>query len=136
MAYAYNCEIICDDCANKVMQELDCAGCDDSGDTNEYPQYGGDGESDCPEHCGHCGEFIGNDLTSEGEDYVARAVAEDLLAGCKDTVACTVWMAYYHWIDYGAYVSQCYDCGDWCEACDVDEEGLCADCQAKYDCED
>jgi len=69
--YAYNAAFYCDDCAHKIMKELDGV---DSGDTDEYPQYASnDCESDHPEHCDGCGEFLGNSLTSDGADYVIQA---------------------------------------------------------------
>lgn len=45
----------------------------DNCDSGEYPcgPYGdGGGESDTPAHCGACGEFLENSLTSDGMAYV------------------------------------------------------------------
>lgn len=42
-------------------------------DSGEYPKgpYGdGGGESDSPQHCGACHEFLENSLTSDGAEYV------------------------------------------------------------------
>lgn len=70
-------------------------------DSGDYPKgcYGSS-ESDCPEHCGDCGEFLENDLTSDGNDYVVEAVNADLAAGCNDSVACTVWAPFYDYLDF------------------------------------
>ena len=98
MSYAYNAEMICDNCANAVMKELDSEGIEDTGDTNEYPQYANSDESDSPDHCGHCGhcgEFLGNDLTTDGYDYAKEIIDDDVRAGRTDSVACTVWAPYY-----------------------------------------
>lgn len=123
MSYAYNCEMICDDCAEKIKAELDCK---DSGDTNEYPQYASSDESDCPDHCGHCGVFLENALTTDGEDYVIQNVNCSLLAGLMDSVAVTEWMTYYQYLDY---VEQCEGCGDYFDNSELNAFGQCNDCE-------
>ena len=48
----------------------------DNCDSSEYPCYAGadgGGESDTPSHCGACGQFLENPLTSEGYGYVREA---------------------------------------------------------------
>lgn len=46
-------------------------------DSDEYPKYVDDDtlESDSPDHCGDCGEFLENALTAEGLAYVREAIA-------------------------------------------------------------
>ena len=110
--YAYNAAMYCDYCARKIMEGLDGADLEDTGDTNEYPQRCSDSEeSDCPEHCDGCGEFLENSLTSDGADYVIEAVRDDLEAGRFDSVACTVWRDFYHWFDFPTW-GACACCGE------------------------
>ena len=109
-------------------------------DSAEYPKHcDDDEESDCPQHCAagpDClnayrydgenlsGYFFGNSLTPEGEDYVVDAVKEDVASGCVDSVACTVWMPYYDWIDYG----DIYLCDSCNRVAVCDDDGFCVDC--------
>ncbi len=95
MSYAYNAEMFCDDCANAIKAELDTAGYEDIGDTNEYPQYVGSKEADCPQHCADCAEFLANDLTTDGMEYVQDTINDDMEAGCIDSVACKTWGPFY-----------------------------------------
>jgi len=103
-------------------------------DSDDYPKYcSDDAEADCPQHCGsheHCinaigieggkdiGDWIGNDLTSDGIEYVKEAVREG------GPVA-ELWKEYYDWIDFGACLGECAICG-WPG---VNGDGLCLDCQ-------
>lgn len=80
-------------------------------DSNEYPKWcSDDEESDCPQHCGshgNCldpyvdtdgekyGHFFGNDLTTEGYEYVVNTVREDRKSGHTDSIACTLWASHY-----------------------------------------
>ncbi len=68
------------------------------------------------------GYFFGNSLTDEGELYLKDAVIEDVGLGYVDSVACTVWMPYYDWIDYGVTCDGC----DTLAVCNGD--GLCSGC--------
>lgn len=93
-------------------------------DSDEYPKYCSDSEeSDTPQHCGGCGTFLGNDLTTYGNDYVREAVNEDLESGCTDSVAISEWMPFYDYLDY---MEQCANCGDYAEL-NCDDE--CLDCE-------
>lgn len=128
MCYIYNAALYCDDCAHSIMADLDGrADRDDSydDDSNSYPQYCADSdESDCPEHCDGCGEFLGNDLTSEGADYVIQAYREDMLDGRTDSIACTVWREFYHWLDFPIF-GDCAYCGKWGELHEDDDYAEC-----------
>ncbi len=84
-------------------------------DSDEYPKYcGDDEESDSPQHCGShddcvnahvcndgtkIGYFFGNELTSDGYDYVEETVREDVKSGRTDSVACEVWAPAYGFTD-------------------------------------
>jgi hypothetical protein len=124
MCYIYNADIYCDDCADKIKDALVRDGSaaaliaegadltdERSYDSDEYPKgCTGSDESDCPQHCGDCGEFLENDLTTDGADYVINAVREDLEEGRHDSIACTVWADYYSWLDLPVW-GICVDCG-------------------------
>jgi hypothetical protein len=85
-------------------------------DSDEYPKHcSDDEESDCPQHCGShedcvnaevlsdgskVGYFFGNELTTDGADYVRNAVREDIESGDTDSVACAIWYDGYGWIDW------------------------------------
>ena len=109
-------------------------------DSDEYPKdCDDDEECDCPQHCAagpdcinaevidddfKIGYFFGNSLTTDGADYVKEIVAEDVVSGRVDSVACTIWMPYYYWIDYGN-IGTCDGC-DELAVCDND--GFCVNC--------
>jgi len=109
-------------------------------DSDEYPKdCDDDEESDCPDHCAAhsgclnaevlsddsvVGYFFGNSLTTDGADYVRDAIRDDVRAGDTDSVACTLWMPYYDWIDYDG-IATCYGCG---ELAFCDEDGFCKKC--------
>jgi len=137
--YAYNAALYCSECADRIMCELDeREGADaDSGDSNDYPQWcSDDSESDCPEHCDGCGEFLGNSLTSEGVDYVVQAYREDMLAGRRDSVACQVWAPYYFWVDFPSF-GECENCGEYGELFEDDDYVECCEyCLNAPDCDD
>ena len=135
--YIYQAALWCDDCANKIMEELESEDSADKydEDSNHYPQYcAGSDEADCPQHCDGCGEFLGNDLTSDGVDYVIQAYREDMESGRTDSVACTVWREFYDWIDWPVY-GECPECGAFAELTENDDyEEKCADCHSRSDC--
>jgi hypothetical protein len=87
-------------------------------DSDDFPKYcDDDEESNTPDHCAsgaECinaqelasgfkvGYFFGNALNSKGAEYVKDAVREDTEVGHHGSIACTVWMPFYNWIDYEA----------------------------------
>lgn len=81
--------------AAEIMGELTAAGEADSGDTNEYPQYAQSDEADCPQHCANCGEFLENDLTDEGVEYVKGLFQEHRDSGRGTKEVLQQWSAYY-----------------------------------------
>jgi hypothetical protein len=136
--YIYAADVWCDDCADKIKAAMRADGSADAMiangadldddrtyDSDEYPKGPfGDEESDCPEHCADCREFLENSLTTDGADYVRDTVREDIATGDLDSIAITEWMPYYDWIDYG-------DVGT-CDGCDglaiLDGDALCEEC--------
>jgi hypothetical protein len=96
MSYAYNADIYCDACAREIMEELDDDHIADSGDTNDYPQpILGSDEADSPQHCGHCHEFLENDLTTDGRDYVIEALRDHIMGGGGTKEVLQQWQEYY-----------------------------------------
>ena len=76
-AYIFNADIFCEECTQELRTELGNEGKPDTGDSDDFPQgpySDGGGESDCPEHCGDCGVFLENSLTTDGENYVKVSV--------------------------------------------------------------
>jgi len=116
-------------------------------DSDEYPKRcSDDEESDSPQHCGghegcvnaevlsdgtKVGYCFGNDLTSDGIDYLREAVADDVCNGDLDSVAVEIWMDRYSWVDFGG-IGNCEGCGKLAACCD---EGFCADCNDALDAE-
>jgi len=149
MCGIYAADIYCDDCIEKIKETLFVEseryaefetredweyslGYDDerSYDSDDYPKgCCGSDESDCPQHCGDCGEFLFNDLTSDGVDYVREAVNEDRAAGRFDSVACTEWASYYDYIDFDNWCD-CVVCRNYALC---DDSDLCDNCAELYD---
>lgn len=95
--YAYQADLICEDCAGKIIEELEKKGVEDTGDSDDFPQgpHGdGGGEADSPGHCGNglgCVNAIkvpggtkigcpfGNPLTDDGTSYVREKLAHDIV---------------------------------------------------------
>ena len=96
MPHAYDAALFCDECAADIIDDCKARGIEDSGDSNDYPQWdSSSGESDCPEHCYECHEFLENPLTSDGHEYLRAAIANDIATGRSDSVAVTIWAPYY-----------------------------------------
>lgn len=109
MAYIYQADIYCDDCAEDIMRRLRAEGNVPADCSDDWPKWcDGDAESDTPQHCasgpgclnaevlpdgGKVGYFFGNDLTSDGIEYVKEAVREG-------GVVADLWRRTYSWIDY------------------------------------
>ena len=97
-AYIYQADLICEDCGNKIIEQLEKKGVEDTGDSDDFPQgphSDGGGESDSPQHCGigsgcvnkihipggaTIGMPLGNPLTSDGVKYLRDSVANDIIA--------------------------------------------------------
>jgi hypothetical protein len=117
MSYIFNADVYCDDCGEDIRRTIDAAGNapadpDDehSYDSGEYPKCSGgcSDESDCPDHCGSgedcinahefpdgwkIGVWLGNALTTDGENYVKEAVRDG------GEVA-ELWAKYYDYLDF------------------------------------
>ena len=97
MAYIYNADIYCDSCGAEIVEDCEKSGQCDEGDSNEYPQWAGDGggEADCPQHCGNCGEFLENPLTQYGYEYVREAIAAFHASGRGRREIVKLWANFY-----------------------------------------
>lgn len=113
-ASIYCADVYCADCTSEILAqcrtdgsaaELESRGADledeHTYDSDEYPKYYDPEteESDSPQHCGDCGVFLQNPLTSDGDDYVRAAVVE---AAEREVLTGPVaeWREYYDYIDY------------------------------------
>ena len=103
MSYAFNADIYCDDCAEKIKEDIRAEGKEPenssderSFDSDDWPKWGNDdAEADCPQHCGSCGCFLENPLTPEGESYVKDAIVEHLRTGQGNREILDLWADYY-----------------------------------------
>ena len=94
MAYVYNAALICKSCGERRIKRLTDSGIANDGDSDRFPQgpySDGGGESDTPQHCGNCGVFLENFLTSDGVEYVTQAVN----SADGDADVLTVWSEFY-----------------------------------------
>lgn len=89
--YIYQADVLCDDCADDIKSKLARPKDMDRYDSDEYPKgpYNAD-ESDSPQHCGHCQEFLENPLTTDGIEYVRESIEQ-----APNNPACILWADYY-----------------------------------------
>lgn len=85
MGYIYQADVYCESCGAEIRASLKSQGKapeDEldhySYDSDDYPKDADveHEESDVPQHCAKCGEFLRNPLTSEGYRYVAEKLNE------------------------------------------------------------
>ncbi|MHC4704484.1 MAG: hypothetical protein ACYTFQ_28375 [Planctomycetota bacterium] len=116
-------------------------------DSDAFPKHcSDDEEADCPQHCGghdgcenayvcadgtKIGYFFGNELTTDGADYVREAVIDDIESGCTDSVALEVWYPYYSWIDWSG-IGGCDECGAVAVLIGRGYSEVCQGCVDKY----
>lgn len=114
MTYAFQADLYCDACAEKIATELRAAGATDTGDSNDFPQLDtSEGESDSPDHCGACGRFLENPLTSDGRCYVVDTLIADYAAGRTESVAWREWAPFY---GFASELAPWFDRFDICDA--------------------
>lgn len=60
--YVYNADVYCVDCGREIIRDVFKDGrrvdWTTFGDSEQVPQPIFFGESDCAQHCGHCGEYL------------------------------------------------------------------------------
>jgi len=90
-AYVFQATLLCEECAQATRTRFESleaqnpwrqcrhgvisSTCGDSDCWPRGPYPRGGGEADSPQHCGHCGLFLENPLTSDGEEYVRKTIA-------------------------------------------------------------
>jgi hypothetical protein len=100
--YTYQAALLlCEDCGRGIIRDLEAAGKvpeaasdEASFDSDDYPKgpfSDGGGEADTPQHCDGCNAFLENDLTSDGIEYVERAIAEHLQTGSGNRDVLDTW---------------------------------------------
>lgn len=92
--YVYQSDLVCGDCCAEILNGIDntdpeAKRLSEQGliDSDHYPQgphLNLTMESDRPEHCGDCGEFLFNQLTDEGQRYVASLLQPYLREGDEE----------------------------------------------------
>lgn len=104
-AYTYQAALYCDDCGEKIREEIRAAGNapDDEGDEYTYdsedfpkgPYPDGGGEADGPQHCDGCGIFLENDLTEYGIANVEEMLGEYMSTGNGNAEVLRQWYNFY-----------------------------------------
>lgn len=72
--YVFQAALLCNDCGVAAANGLEYN--EDSDHFPNGPWPDGGGEADCPQHCDHCGVFLENPLTPDGDTYVRKAAKE------------------------------------------------------------
>lgn len=77
MPYAYQADIICDDCRNQI--DIPKPDYPPPWDTDDYPAEMSDNdESDTVCHCRHCGRQLDTPLTEHGIQHVIDTIVESM----------------------------------------------------------
>jgi hypothetical protein len=129
MAYAYKAANWCDECGDKLKDDIDSGtGKQDTGDTNDYPQYGpDDGESDSPNHC-NAGEECLNALELDNGTKVGAIVSGLTDEGAyyvrsqKDSPCVRAWLEHYGLEPFTVYLDNLDD-REGCVMCEVHGQG-------------
>ena len=112
MGYIYQADIYCEVCGAKICAQLRTAGKapEDEMETRSYDSYDfpkptdvEHDESDSPEHCAQCKEFLYNLLTSVGYKYVQERLndsGEVKLSKLSDVLGeWASWYGFLYWDD-------------------------------------
>lgn len=93
-AYIYQADLVCPECAKKIMAQLDAEGgrprdpddehTYDSDDYPKGPYADGGGESDGPQNCGNCHVWLENPLTSHGVEQVLEMADDEIARGPEE----------------------------------------------------
>ena len=85
MGYVYQADVYCDSCGESIVKELTGQGkapedsLDHSSFDSDYFPKSYDHrreDSDSPQHCAECGDFLRNPLTQDGYQYVQSALGD------------------------------------------------------------
>jgi len=131
MAAIYQADVWCDDCADAIRERIQADGkapadpSDESTyDSDEYPKYAPDDESEFPWHCAagpNClnaiklpsGRKVGqlfSSLTSEGYERVREAALED------NGEVVRLWVKHFESEGYDFELTKCPHCGGYMDA--------------------
>ena len=96
LVYIYKAAFYCQSCAQEIKADLSFAqeGISEYDyDSDDYPKGPFSvGESDTPDHCDTCSQFLENALTQDGYDYVTDAIQEN--TGNQDVL--DTWAEFYN----------------------------------------
>lgn len=119
MGYIYQADVYCDKCGDAVRAELRAQGKapeDEldhySYDSDDYPKDADieHEESDIPQHCAKCGEFMHNPLTSAGYSYVQEKLNETGLKSIYQGLMNIVLKTWASWYSFEYWTAE--DCAD------------------------
>lgn len=109
--YIYQAALLCLDCGaaartriHNYNQDLEPEDSEDesSYDSDDFPKGpypDGGGEADTPQHCDHCGEFLDNPLTPDGEECVRDAFRRYVLENRGSLFeTLKTWKESYSWV--------------------------------------
>lgn len=97
-AYVYGADLYCADCGEDMLRDLSWWPQDRRDDSDQYPQgpyANGGGAGDFPKHCGDCGVFLENPLTSDGYEYVKEKLHDWEVYGRGMAHILLLWATYY-----------------------------------------
>lgn len=97
IGYMFDADTYCEECTERMhpgstdwrAEGFEPTDYTDSEGNELHPIFLSNSESDHPEHCGSCGVFLENDLTSDGYAYVVEAHAE------RPSDVTREWAAFY-----------------------------------------
>jgi hypothetical protein len=78
--YIYCADVYCPECVRDIKKQINQNGTKNlcKEDSDNYPQGPFDNEeSDSPQHCGSCGVFLEQPLTTHGYDYIRELILEN-----------------------------------------------------------
>lgn len=106
-AYVFQAALLCEDCGDEVKRQTRhrtalirptrTNRCMTPATGPKGPYGEGGGEADSPQHCDHCGEFLDNPLTGDGENYVIDAFREYVDTGRGNLEVLQAWRDAYGW---------------------------------------
>ncbi|MFB6196884.1 MAG: hypothetical protein ABEI52_01265 [Halobacteriaceae archaeon] len=100
-AYIYRAALYCETCTQIIMEGLTTPeGYPDeyTYDSDDYPKgpiADGGGESDIPEHCDKCGQFLENPLTDDGRLYLEDLIRDRYVYGNRADDVINEWIEFY-----------------------------------------
>jgi hypothetical protein len=107
-AFVYCAALLCEDCGDTVRRDLTNEGlapadpeAEETYDSDQFPKGpypDGGGEADSPQHCDHCGTFLDNPLTGDGETYVRDAFREYVETNRGALHVLKEWRDGYDWV--------------------------------------